>query len=92
MPVQVLPAVQLHNGWLASIYLGSFCITSTLAMGAFATTYGALTTRFAGQRLLPEKPTQREYFIELISAGFSVAVGILWIVLILTGTMDDVFP
>ena len=88
---QVLPAVQLHDGWLASIYLGSFCISSTVAMGCFAVVYGTLTARFSGHRQHPEKPTQREFWVELISAVLSVLVGILWTVLILTGKMDDVF-
>lgn len=36
----VIPAVQLHNVGLATIYLTTFCISSTLTMGLFATLYG----------------------------------------------------
>lgn len=60
-------------------------------MGCFAVVYGALTARVSGHRQLPEKPTQREYWVELVSAILSVIVGVLWIVLISTGKMDDVF-
>ena len=88
---QVLPAAQLHDAWLATIYLGSFCISSTLAMGSFAVIFGMATSRFSGRRLLPAKPTQREFWVEYISAMLSVLVGVLWILLIVTGKMDDVF-
>lgn len=36
----VIPAVQLKDARLASVYLGTFCLTSTLVMGSFAATYG----------------------------------------------------
>ena len=35
----VIPAVQLRRVHLAILYLGTFCITSTLVMGVFASFY-----------------------------------------------------
>jgi len=89
---QVLPAVQLHDGWLASIFLGCFCLSSTLTMGVFATVYGALTSKLVGQAEISENPTRREFWVEFISAILSVIVGVVWIVLLSTGKLEDVFP
>jgi hypothetical protein len=41
----IIPAVQLHSGKLATIYLTSFCLASTLTMGQFAILYGTCTNR-----------------------------------------------
>jgi hypothetical protein len=45
----VIPAVQLHNGKLATIYLVSFCLSSTLTMGVFAIVYGTCSSRLGGR-------------------------------------------
>jgi hypothetical protein len=80
----VVPAVQLHNWKLATLFLTCFCVTSTLTMGCFGCVYGSFT-RGVGRR------AHLEYQIHLFSASLSVLVGILWLVLIATGKMDDVF-
>lgn len=81
----VVPAVQLHDGVLSTIYFGSFCISSTLTMGVFAITYGTLSRRIG-------HCIQSEYSMELFAAGLSVFVGIMWLVLLHLGILDDVFP
>lgn len=81
----VIPAVQMHDARLAAVYLGSFCVSSTLTMGIFAVLYGTSTVKL-GKRL------KSEFLVEMVSASFSIIVGILWIILLSTGTMDDIFP
>lgn len=81
----VIPAVQLHSARLATIYLGSFCASSTLTMGIFAMSYGACSSTL-GHNIY------REFFIESISASLSILVGILWLVLLSIGKLDDIFP
>ena len=39
------PAVQLHDWGKSSLYLGTFCIFSSLTMGVFAAVYGGITHR-----------------------------------------------
>jgi putative Mn2+ efflux pump MntP len=82
----VIPAVQIRDPALGALYLGTFCIASTLTMGTFAVLYGGLTATFA-------KVTSHrfEYRIEMASAILSIVVGILWLVLVATGKMEDVF-
>jgi hypothetical protein len=80
----VIPAVQLHDLKLASIYLGCFCISSTLTMGIFAATYGVLSARLG-------QGTQRGFQIECVSASLSILVGIVWLTLLSIGKLDDLF-
>mmetsp|Transcript_6865 Transcript_6865/g.12326 ORF Transcript_6865/g.12326 Transcript_6865/m.12326 type:complete len:315 (-) Transcript_6865:1633-2577(-) len=82
----VIPAVKLHDSKLATLYLSTFCITSTLTMGAFAGTYGTCSNR------LSSYSSQLEYQIEFFSAFLSILVGIIWLTLLSTGKLHDVFP
>ena len=82
----VIPAVQLHNVLLATIYLGTFCITSIVVMGLFALSYASCTN------YLSKTCHITKFTIQLFSALLCIAVGIAWCTLILTGTMDYVFP
>jgi hypothetical protein len=83
----VIPAVQLRDGRLAVIYLGSFCLSSTLTMGVFATLYGTCSSRL-GQK----QGTRREFLIECLSACLSVLVGVTWLTLLYFNKLEDVFP
>jgi len=80
----VIPAVQLHDAKLATLYLGTFCSTSILVMGLFAALYGSCTNRLG-------EATDMEIPLSIFSAVLSLFVGVLWIILILTGKMDEVF-
>lgn len=82
----VIPAVQLHNFLLATIYLGTFCLTSIVVMGLFALSYASCTNYLAKTCHITK------FTIQLFSALLCIAVGVAWCVLILTGTMDHVFP
>jgi len=39
----VIPAAQLRDAKLASLYLGAFCLISTIVVGGFAAFYGNLS-------------------------------------------------
>lgn len=82
----VIPTVQLHDAWLASLYLGTFCVTSIIVMAIYATAYGSCTSYASTNN------PQNKYNIEIFSASLSLLVGLLWIILVLTGQMDRVFP
>ncbi|KAL9180705.1 hypothetical protein ACHAXT_011158 [Thalassiosira profunda] len=83
----VIPAVQLRDAKLASAYLGTFCVSSTLVMGCFAACYGSLSEWLAGGA-----SGNRVYMVEAGSALLSVSVGIIWLVLLGLGKLDEVFP
>ena len=80
----VLPALHYHNLPRSSIYLGTFCLTSTLVMGIFAALYGQITLWLASKAPV-------EAYLEAISGFSSLSVGILWIYLSVTGKMSEVF-
>mmetsp|Transcript_21974 Transcript_21974/g.51735 ORF Transcript_21974/g.51735 Transcript_21974/m.51735 type:complete len:120 (-) Transcript_21974:43-402(-) len=100
----VIPAVQMHDARLASIYLFFFCLTSTLTMGLFASLYGTCSSRLAGPRNAGDDQVQldphstvetssaRAFWIEALSASLSIVVGILWLGLLSVGKLEDVFP
>ena len=84
----VIPAVQLQNWKLATVYLTCFCVSSTCTMGCFATMYGVCSSRLVGNGA----DTRREFQIECFSACLSILVGITWLTLLAMGKLEDVFP
>jgi hypothetical protein len=102
----VIPAVQLHSGKLATFYLASFCLSSTLTMGIFAIVYGTCSNRLAGggpkkqqeqddssSSIIQESPktTQCAFLIECLSAFLSLLVGVTWLTLLSLGKLDEFF-
>lgn len=85
----VIPAVQLQNWKLASLYLACFCLSSTVTMGCFATMYGACSSKIAAGN---GATASREFQIECFSAALSILVGITWLTLLAFGKLEDVFP
>ena len=81
----MIPAIQLHNGRLATLYLFCFCVSSTLTMGAFAVLYGTFSKRLGEQ-------THSAFKIEILSASLSLLVGVTWLFLLSIGKLEDVFP
>uniref|UniRef100_M4BCT1 Urease accessory protein UreH-like transmembrane domain-containing protein n=1 Tax=Hyaloperonospora arabidopsidis (strain Emoy2) TaxID=559515 RepID=M4BCT1_HYAAE len=81
----VLPAVILNNWTKSSAYLGAFCLSSILTMGGFAALYGEITGRMSrvSDSLLIR--------IGVFSSCVSLCVGIMWVALVMTGTLDKVF-
>lgn len=81
----VLPAVILNDWAKSSSYLGAFCLSSILTMGGFAALYGEVTgrmSRFSDSSLVR---------VGVFSSCVSLCVGIMWVVLVSTGTLDEVF-
>jgi len=85
----VIPAVQLHNWGLASLYLGCFCLSATLTMGCFALGYGKCSARVGASRLVGPVTA---FHVDIFSAFLSIFVGVMWLVLISLGILDDIFP
>jgi len=83
----VIPAVQLKDWKYSTIYLGSFCISSTIIMGCFAALYGTCS-----RKLGKDRGQKWEFVMECISASLSIIVGILWLTLLACGKLEDVFP
>jgi hypothetical protein len=79
--------LQLKDWKYSTIYLGTFCISSTLCMGCFATVYGTCS-----RKLGKDRGKRGEFIMECISASLSIIVGILWLVLLACGKLEDVFP
>jgi hypothetical protein len=94
----VIPAVQLHNVKLACIYLLTFCFTSTIVMGIFASLYGTFSGWLAGggggssETNNNKKGCNRVFMVEMGSAMLSICVGIVWLILLALGKLDDIFP
>ncbi|OWZ09593.1 hypothetical protein PHMEG_00017676 [Phytophthora megakarya] len=81
----VLPAVILNDWAKSSVYLGAFCLSSIFTMGGFAALYGEVTgrmSRFSDSSLVR---------VGIFSSSVSLCVGIMWVILVLTGTLDEVF-
>lgn len=94
----VLPAVQLRDWGKSSLYLGTFCVMSSLTMGAFAAVYGGVTYglgKKVSERDGGEKGKKRaerlDFSLKIFSAMLSVVVGVLWLALTATGKMAEVF-
>jgi hypothetical protein len=81
----VIPAVQIRDAKLSTLYLGTFCVASTLTMGCFASLYGVVSS-WVGMK------NGWEFRIECASAFMSVMVGITWLILLANGMLDVVFP
>jgi ABC-type nickel/cobalt efflux system permease component RcnA len=81
----VLPAVEMQNWRSSVVYLSSFIITSTLAMGAFAALYGEVTKRIGATA------ESVELGLGLFSAVLSILVGSVWLTLSVLGVSPDDF-
>jgi len=79
---------------VAIIYLGTFCLTSTFIMAGFATFYGSLSDWMAGgsRRGGRGSSSARVLMVEVGSSLLSVCVGVIWLVLLAIGKLDEVFP
>lgn len=73
----IVPAIQLQNLGMAYTYLSSFCISSIITMGIFASLFGLFTASLSNI-------TRFELQIECLSAALCAVVGVVWISLSLT--------
>ncbi|KAL7473971.1 hypothetical protein ACHAXS_014241 [Conticribra weissflogii] len=91
----VIPAVQLKEARLALLYLGTFCLTSTLVMGGFAAFYGRVSEWMAGVgegNAGGNGAGSRIFQVEVGSSSLSIIVGIVWLTLLSMGKLEEVFP
>jgi len=79
----VIPAIHL-GGVKAAFYLVSFCFTSVLVMALFAGCWGHTTSKLANTKSL-------QFKMNIFSSFLSIAVGLLWCVLIYLGKLGDYF-
>ncbi|KAJ0400946.1 hypothetical protein ATCC90586_007607 [Pythium insidiosum] len=80
----VLPAVVLNNWGRSFAYLLSFCVASIFIMGVFSALYGEVTGRIVRQS------DKLEYRVGIFSSAISLVIGVMWIVLLATGSMDAI--
>ena len=64
-------------------------MTSTFVMGGFAAFYGSLSEWLAGGRH-GRGSSSRVLMVEVGSSLLSVCVGVIWLVLLSLGKLDDV--
>ena len=89
----VIPAVQIHNVAYGFLYIGLFCIISTLVMGVFAALYGIISHAISSKCACScgkNKYITTALCIEAFSCFCSFFVGVLWIVLLATHKMDTI--
>ncbi len=87
----VVPVVQLQDAKMEVIYLSMFCLTSTLVMGSFALFYGVFSRWLAGGRIQGSDDGSRVFWVEAGSAGLSIVVGLVWLVVLSIGKLNEVF-
>lgn len=81
----VLPVLAIHHVAPAVAYLVGFSISSAVGMGVFAAVYGEVTRSWA------LKSSSVALGVAAGSGLLSMGVGVVWIVLQATGSLDHVF-
>ena len=76
----VLPAVALRRSSLVFGYFAGFCVATVATMGAFAASYGEVTSRLGDAHGARVRSVLR-----CVSAGACLAVGAAWIALSASG-------
>ncbi|KAL7527706.1 hypothetical protein ACHAXR_002087 [Thalassiosira sp. AJA248-18] len=85
-----LATLQLKDAKMELIYLGVFCLTSTFVMGGFAAFYGACSECLASGR--HGSSGGRVFLVEVVSAFLSIAVGLVWLLLLSIGKLEQMYP
>lgn len=85
----ILPAIHQSEFSKTALYLATFCISSTLTMGVFASLYGIITAWCSS--ISTSNPAFQKFVVALISAGFSVIIGVLFVILLALGIFDQIF-
>ena len=84
----VMVALKLNDWLLSSLYLILFFISSIITMGIYAICYGYCTQRIT---ICANNKQKCAFLLKIVSAIFSLIVGVLWISLTFTGTLDQWF-
>ena len=80
----MMPAVALKDSVKSAVYLASFCASSIVVMGALASAYGEATMRM-------QRVCDVGFGCTVFSASLSLIVGVLWLVLLQLGILEDIF-
>jgi len=84
----VMVALKLNDWFLSSLYLGLFFISSILTMGLYAILYGYCTQKLT---ICANNKRKCAFILKFVSAVFSLIVGVLWLSLTFSGTLNDWF-
>lgn len=84
----VMVALKLNDWFLSSLYLLLFFISSIITMGIYAIIYGYCTQRMT---VCANNKHKCAFILKIVSAIFSLIVGILWLSLTFTGTLEEWF-
>lgn len=84
----VMVALKLNDWFLSSLYLMLFFVASIVTMGLYAILYGLCTQRLT---VCAENKRKCAFILKFVSAVFSLIVGVLWLSLTLSGTLDQWF-
>lgn len=84
----VMVALKLNDWFLSSLYLILFFISSIITMGIYAIVYGYCTQRMT---VCANNKHKCAFILKIVSAIFSLIVGVLWLSLTFTGTLEEWF-
>lgn len=85
----VVPAPELADPALAAAYLGAFCVTSAVVMGGFAAFYAGFARWLSGSQD-SRRYGSRLFLVEVGSSFLSLIVGVVWLILLGAGRIDDI--
>ena len=84
----VMVALRLDDWFLSSLYLILFFVSSIITMGIYAIIYGYCTQKMA---ICANNKQKCAFVLKIVSAVFSLIVGVLWLALTMTGSLDGLF-
>ena len=84
----VMVALKLNDWFLSSLYLMLFFVSSIVTMGLYAILYGLCTQRLT---VCANNKRKCAFILKFVSAVFSLIVGVLWLSLTFSGTLDQWF-
>ena len=88
--LDLIPSVESKRVYLVIVYLGIFCVTSTLVMGGFAAFTGSVCAWLAEKANAKDEDASlsRVFLVEFGSACLSIVVGIVWLTLLAVGHLN----
>lgn len=84
----VMVALKLNDWLLSSLYLMLFFVSSILTMGLYAILYGYCTQKLT---ICANNKRKCAFILKFVSAVFSLIVGVLWLSLTFSGSLNDWF-
>lgn len=84
----VMVALKLNDWFLSSLYLVLFFVSSIVTMGLYAILYGYCTQKLT---ICANNKRKCAFILKFVSAVFSLIVGVLWLSLTFSGTLDQWF-